>query len=95
MTTEHRKVPLLENYVSLHMKTKDVQKHGERYTEIDKDIATYEYLAAGKAFHDFKNKNIKTISRPTILRHIDKHTRHIEEGKEFISNNKCLLRHWL
>lgn len=84
MTTEVRNAPLLESYISLYMKTKDVPKHGERYTEFDKDIAAYEYLSAGNAFHDFKNKNLKTISRSTILRHIDKHTRHIEEGKVFI-----------
>ena len=65
----------------IHRQNVNRKKHGERYTERQKDTITYEFLSSGRNLHRFKSKNMNTPKQSTINRHISSKTRHIEEGE--------------
>lgn len=74
------KQPLLKTYIDLHNSNIERLPHGERYTSSQKDIVTYEYLSGGNPTHEFKERNMKTASKSTVLRHINNNTRNVKEG---------------
>ena len=73
--------PLLTLYDSVKTKKQASKKHGERYSLEEKDMALYEYLLAGRAYHQFRSANLPTISRSTILRHLSASTKHLNDGR--------------
>lgn len=74
---ESHKASLLRLYESIASK-RTCRLH---YTVEEKDMSLYRFIMAGKKYHEFMDKNIPGISRSTLLRHLDKHTQHVQEGK--------------
>lgn len=85
------RTPLLKTYVDVHERNHNRKKHGERYSEFEKDLATYDFLASGSSYQTFKKDNMCTASKSTIKRHIAKHTRNVEEGRILSQENNVLL----
>lgn len=44
-------------------------------------MASYQYMMAGKKYHEFLGQNMPGISRSTVARHLKAHTKDIEEGE--------------
>lgn len=61
------------------------------YTDEEKDMSLYRYIMAGKKYHEFMVGNVPGISRATLLRHMDKHTTDIKDGKNVWFNLKPSL----
>lgn len=74
------KNPLLDQYNAVQANNNKRKKFGERYTTVQKDIASYEFLSMGNSCYAFKKANIPTASRSTILRHIATETNNVQEG---------------
>lgn len=73
--------PLFRTYTNINMRNAGRKKRGERYTDTEKDILSYEFLSSGLSFHEFKKNNMTYSSKRTILRHIHKETKDVREGK--------------
>lgn len=54
---------------------------GFNYTVEEKDMILYQYIMAGKRYHEFMVENIPGISRSTLIRHLNHHTQGIQDGK--------------
>lgn len=80
---ELAKVPLLRTYLNIHQENQNRLEHGRRYTSDQKDLITYEYLASGRSFHEFKQSNMVTASRSTVMRRMACSNKTLEEGKYF------------
>lgn len=55
-----------------------------RYTEVELDIAAYEYMTAGKSHYQFMRANMILPSIKTVKRHINKHTTDTQEANLMI-----------
>lgn len=82
---------LLKLLVEVHSRVKNQPLNSRRYSELEKDICTFEYLTGGKAHFEYIAKNIATMSIKTIMRHLKQNTVNIQEAKLDVDGLKSYL----
>lgn len=79
-STSTQNAPVLESLINIHNKSKDIKPQARRFTNSDKDIGTYEFLAAGKSHFTYHGRNSTIMSVKTIQRHLKQNTKNVVEG---------------
>lgn len=75
----------------MHNRLKGSNPHARRYTDLEKDIMTFEYLTAGNSFFEYTSSNTTTMCKKTVQRHLRKYTTDIIEGALDIAGLKKYL----
>lgn len=81
----------MNTLVSMHKRVKKENIHGRRYTEMEKDLITYNYLTAGKGHSEFLKGNAEMMCLRTLKRHIEKYSKDTMSGELDIDGLKTYL----
>lgn len=89
---------MLKTLLQIHEKSRNIEPHGRRYNNIEKDMGTYEFLAAGSNHYSFHSNNATLMSNKTIKRHLKKNTINVTKGsidirglRKYLMDNKFPL----